>query len=360
MTFEQFQIEGTNLTKDEIDVLSKQVLEEYQLAYKEISAELEKQYAKLLSGVKPEDYYNEMMKFNRLEKLQEEIRQMYFSHASKAGNIIENISFVSFSNSYYRMQYAASWMASFPVGILPYSLAEFAVYGTAESWKRITTNIEKIYGNASLYKSKAGTLLDLLTKNKTQELLKIQSAITQGLLQGKSYPKMADTIKELIGKIQIDSKGNVTTTGSSANAMRIIRTESNRTMNAGHYANSKYLNSIGVDIKRRLVSILDNRTRGQSARMDGQEVGVDEPFHYSGVAGKGESMYPGNTGIAAYDINDRETTIDIMNGESPEFREGKNPITGEYESFSYKDFSAWAKEKGLKRNKYGELLFPES
>ena len=94
MTFEEFQIEGTNLTQSEIDVLTKQVLNEYQLAYKEISEALESQYGKLLSGVKPADYYNEMMKFNRLDKLQSEIKQMYYQHASKAGLLIENISFI--------------------------------------------------------------------------------------------------------------------------------------------------------------------------------------------------------------------------------------------------------------------------
>jgi hypothetical protein len=87
--------------------------------------------------------------------------------------------------------------------------------------------------------------------------------------------------------------------------------------------------------------------------MDGQRVGVDEPFTYpNGV----KAFTPGTTGIAKYDINDRETVIDIIDGESPKIRRGRNPITGENEVFSYKSFSSWAKENGLTKNKYGELL----
>lgn len=355
MNWEEFQSQGSAMTEEQINALSKQVLEQYKNALDDISSQLETQYAKLLSGVKPEDYYNEMMKFNRLEKLQSEIAKSYKAYADKVGLIIENISFVGFSNSYYLAQFQASWMSSFAVGILPYQLAEYAVYGMADSWKAITSKIEEIYGDASLYKAQSSTLLELLTKNKNEELLKIQNTITQGLLQGKSYTKLVEDIKNIIGTIAIQN-GEITAKGAMANAMRIIRTESNRTMNAGHYASSKYLDSIGIEVKRRLVSVLDNRTRSQSARMDGQTVGVDEPFKYPGGV---TAMYPGNTGVAKYDINDRETTIDIIDGNEPELRRGRNPVTGENETFNYKDFDTWRKEKGLIKNKYGEILFPE-
>lgn len=127
-------------------------------------------------------------------------------------------------------------------------------------------------------------------------------------------------------------------------------------MSAGHYASSKYLDSVGVEVKRKLIAVLDNATRSQSARMDGQTVGVDEPFKYPNGS---KAMYPGNTGTPSYDINDRERVIDLVGDAEPELRTGRNPTTGENEYFSYRDFPAWAKEQGLKRNKYGELLFPE-
>jgi len=355
MNWLDFQNQGSELVQGQIDDLSRQVLEQYQKAFEDISSDLKTVYAELLSGVKPEDYYNTMMKFNRLSKLQSEIKQMYYNYANKAGLIIENISFVGFSNSYYLAQYQASWLSSFSVGILPYELAEFSIYGMDKSWKAITKSIQEIYGDVSLYKAQSSTLLELLTKNKNQELLQISNTITQGLLQGKGYIKLVEDIKNVIGITAIKN-GEITASGAKANAMRIIRTESNRTMNAGHFASSKYLDSIGVEVKRRIVSVLDNRTRGQSARMDGQTVGVDEPFKYPGGV---TAMYPGNTGVKKYDINDRETTIDIIDGNEPELRRGRNPVTGENEVFSYKDFDSWRKGNKLIKNKYGEILFPE-
>jgi hypothetical protein len=356
MDWSDFQRKGYELTQSEIDVLSRQVIEQYQLGYDAISTDLEKQYAKLLTGVRPEDYYNEMMKFNRLQKLQSEVATLYKTAAGRANLLIENASFVGMSNSYYRAQYEASWMAQFEVGLLPKDLAEFTVYGTESSWKAITARVEALYGDATLYKSQSGTLIRALTQNMNADVLKIQNAITQGLLQGKGYPFMAKSIRDIIGK-QMVKDGIYTLQGAMANAMRIIRTESNRTMNAGHYASSKYLDSLGIEVQRRLVSVLDKRTRGQSARMDGQTVGVDEPFKYPGGA---TALYPGNTGVPAYDINDRETTIDIIDGNEPELRTGRNPVTGKSETFNYKNFDDWRKENGLIKNKYGEILFPES
>ena len=355
MNWTEFQSAGEKFTQDEIDDLTIEVFNQYDAAYDKISIDIQRQYAKLLSGVKPEDYYNEMMKFNRLAKLQEEVGKSYLEYSKKAGTIVENIMFVGFSNNFYRQEYMASWMSTFDVGILPYNLAEFTVYGTIDNWKRITSRIEKIYGDVKRYKAQSGTVKQFLTKNAKNELNAIRNYITQGLLQGKSYPKMMDGIKDIIGR-QLKKDGKYTVTGAKYNSMRIIRTESHRTMSAGHYAASKYLDSVGVDVKRKMLAVLDNRTRAQSASMDGQTVGIDEPFKYPNGA---TSFYPGNSGVEKYDINDRERVIDIINGEDPYIRTGRNPKTGENETFTFRGFEEWAKEKGLTHNKYGELLFPE-
>ena len=347
MKWSDFSAEAYNLTEAEISKLSELVIEQYQLAYESISLLLESQYAKL-TGVKPEDYYNEMLKYNRLDNLLKEVRQQYVNYAAQAGKIIENISYVSFSNTYYRKEYAASWLADFKVGIIPNQLLEASIYGTASNWK----SIEGVYGSLTNYIPKSGTLIKTLLENRNREIKKIQTAITQGLLKGDGYKQTADIVSGLIGIVK-KSGGEITYSGAKANAMRIVRTESNRLLNAAAYANSKYLESKGIDIKRRLLAVLDNRTRRQSAIMDGQTVGVDEPFKYPGGV---TALYPGNTGVPEYDINDRETVIEIINGEEPEFRIGRNPVSGENETFSYKDFSTWAKDNGLKKNKYGELI----
>jgi hypothetical protein len=39
----------------------------------------------------------------------------------------------------------------------------------------------------------------------------------------------------------------------------------------------------------------------------------------------------------------------------PKARRGRDPVTGQNQVFDYKTFEQWAREKGLKRNKYGKL-----
>jgi hypothetical protein len=48
--------------------------------------------------------------------------------------------------------------------------------------------------------------------------------------------------------------------------------------------------------------------------------------------------------------------VDIINDEPITIRRGRNPKTGKNEVFSFKDFGEFAKDNGLKKNKYGQLL----
>lgn len=124
----------------------------------------------------------------------------------------------------------------------------------------------------------------------------ISSEITQGLTRGRGYSKTAKNIKD-----RFDKLGN--------NVQRIVRTESHRVQVSGsndaidHAID--YSKKIGIPMVKVISSVLDSRTRDQSAQMDGQMAGSDGLFRYpNGVRG-----LPGNTGVAAYDINDREIVI---------------------------------------------------
>jgi len=61
MSWENFQNDAFNLTDKEVKRLARQVLAEYRTATKTINAQLTNVYANILSGVKPENYYNEMI-----------------------------------------------------------------------------------------------------------------------------------------------------------------------------------------------------------------------------------------------------------------------------------------------------------
>ncbi|MBK7979268.1 MAG: hypothetical protein IPK06_04500 [Ignavibacteriae bacterium] len=124
----------------------------------------------------------------------------------------------------------------------------------------------------------------------------VKTEITQGLIQGKGYAKTAANITD-----KVNSLAN--------NMTRIVRTESHRVQVLGNNtALDKSIQSgknLGIEMVKAIRSIIDDRTREQSRIMDGQEADENGLFTYpNGVKG-----LPGNTGVAEYDINDREVVI---------------------------------------------------
>lgn len=350
LSWKTFQQDAFNLTDKEIKRLTKAVLQQYRDAEKAITAQLKKIYLNTLSGVKPEDYYKIMLQRDRLKNLLKQIKAEYSKFSISAGVIQKQIANLAFSNVYYRKLYASQWIIKKAVfGLLPKNLIELTTLGTEQAWKNIR---DSKFGSKLAYVPQKGSLLELLGNNRTKEIANIRTAITQSLVNGHGFGEAVNNIRRAIGQ---EKKVNGVTkfTGAKSNALRIIRTETNRIQNMGSYAASKELESEGIKVERKLVAVLDNKTRPQSASMDGQKVGIDEPFRYPGGI---TAMTPGTTGVARFDINDREAVIDIIDGESPQIRRGRNPVTGKNEVFEYKDFDQWAKNNNLTKNYYGQVV----
>ena len=202
--------------------------------------------------------------------------------------------------------------------------------------------------------------------NTNIEVDKVLKSIFQGLSRGESPQEMTKTIEQAFDLTR-------------SNAMRIVRTESARMQNAGIYDQTKAFREYGLQTRRQIVSVLDDRTRPQSAQIDGQIEEIPEG------AVMGTFLYPNgiryamptNRGVAKYDVNDRETTIDLLPDDVPmnervarkiEVDENGNAIVGrgprggelrqENETVNFANYEAWAKSRGLKKNRYGQLLFP--
>ena len=128
-------------------------------------------------------------------------------------------------------------------------------------------------------------------------------AITDGLVQGKSYREIARGVRDL-------------TNMAYNNSLRISRTESGRVANVTNYQASKELVEQGLDVKKQWVSTLDMRTRSDHALLDKQEVGVDEYFKVNG----NKALHPHGFGVASEDINCRCAIINVIDDVRPETR----------------------------------------
>ncbi len=337
MTFEEANKASYNLTAREIGKVESMMVDDYNAALKDINKKLRKVYNEILDGVKPDRYYAVMTKYNRLKNLNKEVQAAYLKHARAAGRKIEASSKLAISNAYYRNLYLIEWSGNEVFTLLPDDVIKASVYGTPQEWARIA----KDFGEQSKYLPQSGTLLEeLIKKRRPQVLADIESGIRQGLIQGEGYRKTARKIRDVMGT-------------DINNALRITRTEGHRNMMQGNYAASQTAKAQGVEMKRQIVSVLDDRTRPQSAQVDGLVENENGVFIYPGGV---QVTVPGNSGRPEIDINDRESVVNIIDGVEPTTRRARDPVTGETDIISFKRFDEWSKENGLTRNRYGQLL----
>ena len=325
MTVRELQARGYKLTQIEVDKLNKQLLTEYKIALDEIRAKVSKIYTTVLDGVDKRDWFFEMNKYNRLSKIKMELRKVYSS--IKISNTIIEGSELGFNNNYFRQQYSLAWMQQ-------------TIFKNVNEDQLVASILGKINNrNASIFIPKYGNVVQTMKNNKAATIAKLDGIMNQAIIQGKGARTISREIKDLLGI-------------SAKKAMTISRTEVMRNMNNGSYAAYLGAREDGVELGRMLIATLDSRTREQSGNMDKQIANKDGLFRYP----NGAIALPGNTGNPAYDINDRETVIEIVKGFEPETRIGRNPVTGKNETMDFIDFPEWMKRNNLKRDRGGKIV----
>jgi|WetSurMetagenome_2_1015567.scaffolds.fasta_scaffold166473_2 hypothetical protein len=315
---------------NDTDFLVDSMLASYHDAEKQINAQLEKIYARILSGVKPEDMYNVMLQKGRLESMLTEIQGIYKDINTNSS--IYEISEYNLYNTYYKTQFALSNIPGMEVSFtrIDTDLMKLITRGTQDSWNTIADKISKEY--ALIYQPQYGSLSELL-KNKERELLaEIQQKITSGFINGYSIDKMSSMIQDIMDNARYQAE-------------RIARTEATRCANSGFLAASQDASDqLGEDVKIQkqwLAADVDVKHHEHVADLDGMIVDLDEPFKMKNGL---EAMYPGDFDEVGENINCLCTIINIINGKEPELKAARDPETGEQgfntpEGFkSYDDF----------------------
>jgi len=357
MNLEQMGLEGFDLTAKEVKALEPIIIKEYQTALTAINKDLRKIYDKVLGDKSPAQIaalikanpaflFTEAAKFNRLTSLEKTVKDIYLKTSLKAANQTVEAGKLSTINNFFRQQFALDFASIEPLSfaVLNPSVVEASVLGTTKIWdglrKSVQDRIEATFGNPTKYVPRHGTLSATLIKNRASDLASIKTAINQGLIQGKSFTQTAKDVKKVLD-------------GSASQALRVVRTESGRNMNSGAYADHKYGLSQGLDIKRKAIETLDDRTRAQSQFIDGTLTDENDQFTYPGGL---KVDIIGNSGVAGFDINERGRSIEIIDDQPPETRTGRNPVTGKNETMTFKDFDTWAKDNGMVQNKTGRWV----
>jgi hypothetical protein len=334
-----FQQQGTNLTKAEIRKKQLEIIKAYSDTLKKVRRDIKTLYATQLAGIKPEDYYNHMIKFDRLKKIESQILIDLRALNGQVNTLTAQSSSLALSNNYYRQQYATNWLSSYSFTTVKTPMIDYAVYQRAKDWKRLAEKVQNL-----LKVSNGVSLTTILRDNNIKALSKISQTLNQGLIQGSTFTQMSRSLKS-------------TFDFNLSNSLRVVRTESHRTLNQGQLLQWNDAKDKGVEGTRQVLSVLDTRTRNQSAQVDGRKENEYGLFDYpNGRTGENGVASPGNSGNPAWDVNDREEVIHIIDGESPQVRRGRNPVTGKNEVFTFRDFNTWAADNNLKYNKSGKLV----
>jgi SPP1 gp7 family putative phage head morphogenesis protein len=154
----------------------------------------------------------------------------------------------------------------------------------------------------------------LFADHKAAILKALNIQITQGLIRGTGYVKMAQEMRKLF---DIDYN----------KAKTVAWTESHRVLQKARLDSFEYLEAEGIKGKKRWLATLDERTRPAHQAADGQEVPRDGKFTVGGM----KMEYPGDpAGGAANTVHCRCSMTYITEGTAPlTRRSGTDTVRGD-------------------------------
>lgn len=338
--FEEFESKGTNKTDKEVTLILKGVTILYRELYSELSVLFNDVYAE--AAVNKGTYsslYMYLLHKKKYSKFIKEVRTLYNNTNKEITKLIKKAAELGLTNEYYRKLYALQQNDStIAFKKIPILLQKLIIEGTEEQQKQYEKDYNEKYGNITKWIGKYGTVSKNMQKHSQKELDSIELLITSCLLGLISRKTFLKETKRKIGYTETKKVNGVTvkkTYGGLASSLKIANTETIRALNAGSYLVTLdlYLDQ-GLDsmYERVWSAILDNKTRDQSVIMHGQTVELDEPFTYpNGVT----AMYPGESGVAAYDINERCTVLERLKDDDDD------------KTYSWNQFDDWLDNNGL-------------
>lgn len=284
----------------------RKLIQYYKNSLKDIRMQMAEVYSKYSkNGVLT---YAEMAKYGRLNSLEAEISVQLKALTGKTAAEIKRLQSTVYSESYYRTAFAIEFAAQAKLRYV--LLNESAI-------------------EASVQNPISGlTLNNRLKKNRIDIISKTKQEITQGLIKGESYEKIAQRLKDVYENDLVKTR-------------RIVRTESHRNQSQGTLDSLYHAKEGGVKTMKVWQATFDSKTRDSHDSMNGQKVEVNENFIFNSGDNAGEEVEaPGLSGIAEEDINCRCVLMEEIVGYAPGV-EGNNEdeIAGNYDD--------WKDEKGF-------------
>lgn len=191
--------------------------------------------------------------------------------------------------------------------------------------------VERLYrDNPKIYSSKIGKKVQQQInegKLKRWERRRIQSVLTQGILQGESIPNLTKRLEQVTG-------------GDHKSAIRNARTMMTGVQNAGRVDAMFRARGMGIPLDKQWLATADGRTRHWHRELDGVAIPLEEAFNNE----YGDIMYPGDPGADGANIyNCRCTLVQLIKGFETDFSDLENRYSKLPEGQTYEEWKATRK-----------------
>jgi len=246
---------GRRLTDKELEQVEKRIAKEYKQAEKEMRKKLKKQTADF--GVK-DKAKAELLKQGKLSESDYlNWREAQLKRSAWMKNLIDD---------YVSEQVKANKRASAIInGSLADVYAENRNFATYEIEKELAVDTSfKLYSKKSVRDLQIGTQINV-AKDRAWHNRKIQSALTQGIVQGESIDKISERLLRI---------GIMDENAAMRNARTMVgAAESKARLDSYLEASEK-----GIKMKKTWIATLDDRVRDSHAELDGETVELNEKF----------------------------------------------------------------------------------
>lgn len=277
---------------------------------KVINQEIAEMYAKYQTD-DPYVTWTEFNKYNRLNKELTRIGLMMTEDYKQIAKIIQKSQQDAYIEKYMMSLYLYELASQTPM--------EFDVPNAAIIKSAIEQPIEFI------------RLVPTLQKHRDEVLKKIRIHITQGIMSGEGYHKIAKALRDDIGM-------------SKAQSQRVARTECGRAMSQAGIDSAKVAQDNGLKMMKRWHATKDTRTRDTHRHLDGKSIPIDDNFHSSGCIGQAPKLFVG-VASAKENINCRCSLLYYMNeDELPTVMRARND-NDRNEVVPFMTYNEWQKSK---------------
>ena len=123
-------------------------------------------------------------------------------------------------------------------------------------------------------------LVPTLQKHRDDTLKRIRMHITQGIMSGEGYSKIAKALRDDLGM-------------AKAKSVRVARKETGRALSKAGLEREMIAKDNGLDMKKRWYATKDTRTRDTHRHLDGTSVDIEDNFHSSGCIGPAPKLFVG-------------------------------------------------------------------